>query len=218
MADVGCDHGLLSAYLITEGLADHAFALDINSSPLEHARENAERYGAEDKMEFILSDGLSGLPGPYAETVIIMGMGGSLIGNIIDSAPPEVLSAVKRMVLGPQSEVDIFRRKLRDRGFIITDEKHIFEDGKYYPVMLAEPEDSLTKEKIGECRLRNKTEYTYGRLGLERQDKVLKGKIERDKENYLDILSGELPLKRRRELEGLLNITFEALANYDEDF
>ena len=37
-ADIGCDHGFTSIYLLEQGLADHVIAMDINEGPLQRAR------------------------------------------------------------------------------------------------------------------------------------------------------------------------------------
>ena len=45
LADVGCDHGLLSIYMLTHGLAQTAVASDLRPGPLSTARRNAAGCG-----------------------------------------------------------------------------------------------------------------------------------------------------------------------------
>ena len=116
VADVGCDHGYLGMYLLANGLTDHVYALDVHKEPLKRARENAEADGLSDRMDFILSDGLKGLAEPCVETAVVLGMGGALIGNILEEAPEGVREAISSYVLGPQSEQHLFRRKLKSLG------------------------------------------------------------------------------------------------------
>ena len=39
LADVGCDHGYLSIYLVEHRICQHVIAMDINKGPLEKAKE-----------------------------------------------------------------------------------------------------------------------------------------------------------------------------------
>ena len=59
--DVGTDHAHLAAELIISGKCDKVIACDINEGPLESARKTLEKYGIEDKVELILSDGLENI-------------------------------------------------------------------------------------------------------------------------------------------------------------
>ena len=63
VADVGCDHGYLGIYLLTNGIASSVIASDVNELPLQSARVNSRKYGVADKMRFFLSDGVRNIPG-----------------------------------------------------------------------------------------------------------------------------------------------------------
>ena len=58
VADVGCDHGYLGIHLLKTGTAKHVIATDLREKPLEKARENARRLGADGEMDFFVADGL----------------------------------------------------------------------------------------------------------------------------------------------------------------
>ena len=45
LADVGCDHGYLSIYLVEKALCRRVIAMDVNKGPLQKARENVRKYG-----------------------------------------------------------------------------------------------------------------------------------------------------------------------------
>ena len=75
-ADIGCDHGFTSIYLIEQGLAKHVIAMDINEGPLERAKEHIREYGMEADIETRLSDGTAKLAPGEADTLLISGMGG----------------------------------------------------------------------------------------------------------------------------------------------
>ena len=86
-ADIGCDHGFTSIYLIEQGLAKHVIAMDINEGPLERAKEHIREYGMEEDIETRLSDGTAKLTPGEADTLLISGMGGALICKILSDSP-----------------------------------------------------------------------------------------------------------------------------------
>ena len=56
--DVGCDHAFLDIYLVQRGENIKAIASDVKEGPLNHARENINKYHLEDKIECRLGNGL----------------------------------------------------------------------------------------------------------------------------------------------------------------
>ena len=137
-ADVGCDHAYTSIYLVEQRIAPYVIAMDVNAGPLARAKENVRKFGMEEKISLLLSDGLTALLPGEADTILIGGMGGPLMERIL-SAFPEVSGSVKELVLQPQSEAAHFRRFLQESGFRITKEDMLTEDGKYYVILRAEP-------------------------------------------------------------------------------
>ena len=131
VADVGCDHGYVSIYLVQKGIAKRAIAMDVRKGPLSGALSNIREYGLEDKITTRLSDGLKELNKGEADGLVIAGMGGALMIRILEDAGIHELG-IKRAVLQPQSELSQFRQYLRDKGYTIVREKIVFEEGKYY--------------------------------------------------------------------------------------
>ena len=84
LADVGCDHGYLSIYLVSEKKVPSAIAMDVRPGPLSRARKNISCYGLEDYIETRLSDGLMKLEPGRGRYLVIAGMGGpSLMERMI---------------------------------------------------------------------------------------------------------------------------------------
>ena len=195
IADVGCDHGFVTIESLKRGIAAEACALDVNQDPLEKAKQNAFLNGVNENISFYLSDGLKKLPEGKADTVIIAGMGGLLMGRIIKDIPDKVKQGIKHYILSPQSELSAFRHLLEDNGIAVRDEKIIFDEGKYYPVMFAEPDE--TAERYG-----SEIEYKFGKVFFEKGNpdyvEYLRHEISAD-EKLLGISS--LPMQRRSELE-----------------
>ena len=137
VCDVGCDHAHVPIRLIQTGCYRRAIGMDVIDGPLGKAAGNLALYQMEDRVELRLSDGLDAFVPGEADTLVITGMGGTLMEEIL-LRDPEKTGSISVLVLGPQSDPEKVRAALRRLGFAITREKLIFEDGKYYPVIRAE--------------------------------------------------------------------------------
>lgn len=136
VCDVGCDHGYVSIYLIKQGISPHVIAMDVRKGPLSHAKKHIDMYGLCDYIETRLSDGMDELQTGEADTLIMAGMGGRLMEDIITRGMNKV-EHLKELILQPQSEIGLFRKFLRDNGLKIVEEDMVYEDGKYYSLMRA---------------------------------------------------------------------------------
>ena len=83
VADIGTDHGQLMAWLGERGILRAGYACDINSKPLEKAAFALSQYGLTGRVKTVLCDGLAGIGPGQVEDVVIAGMGGDLIWQII---------------------------------------------------------------------------------------------------------------------------------------
>ena len=137
-ADIGTDHGLAAAALIERGLCRRVIATDLREGPLSAARALVKERGLEKKIELRLGDGLSPLSPGEAQTILIAGMGGALIGKILAEGA-ETARAAKRLILSPQSELPPFRRFLEENGYGILTERLVEEDGKFYFILSVVP-------------------------------------------------------------------------------
>ncbi len=169
LADVGCDHGYLSIWLLQTGKIPSAIAMDVNQGPLDRAAQNAVLYGLTDRMNLRLSDGLAKLNSGEAQSVAIAGMGGMLMIRILD-ARKDLLEEMQELVLEPQSDVDRVRKFLFSSGYRIEDEDLVLEDGKFYPVIRA----VRGREQESADPLEREIHLQYGRLLLERRHPVLR--------------------------------------------
>lgn len=136
VADIGTDHAYIPVYLILSGMCEKCIASDINSGPVEKARGNIEKYGISDKIELIQTDGLYGIEKTGAEDIIICGMGGELICDIISEAE-FVFDKNIRLILQPMSKAEKLRKYLSEAGFLIENEKIVKSDGKIYQCIQA---------------------------------------------------------------------------------
>ena len=133
-ADIGTDHGYLICHLINEGICSRGFATDINIKPLESARALIAEMELEEDIETVLTDGLEGLPGEEIDEVLICGMGGETICEILEKAD-WVKSERVHLVLQPMSRADMLRRWLCENGWYIDEEKAVEAEKHLYTVM-----------------------------------------------------------------------------------
>ncbi len=117
---MGTDHAYLIEHLITLGKCQKGIACDINEKPLESARTTLSRAGISDKVQLILSDGLDNVPSDNITDVIMAGMGGELICNIISRA--KWLENGANLILQPMTKAYVLRKWLAQNGFSVTAE------------------------------------------------------------------------------------------------
>ena len=58
LADIGCDHGFVSIYLLENGICPKVIAMDVNEGPLLRAKEHIEERGLSSYIDVRLSDGM----------------------------------------------------------------------------------------------------------------------------------------------------------------
>lgn len=133
VADIGCDHGYLGIHLLQSGIASSVIAADINEMPLQSAKENAIKFGVQDRISFYRSDGVRQLPRDF-DCMVCAGMGADTMISILDAAP-WLQSSRFRLILQCQSKRPELRRYLAAKGFSISRET-LAKDGKFiYPIM-----------------------------------------------------------------------------------
>ena len=219
LADIGTDHGFIPIYMVLAGKTPRAYAMDINEGPLERATEHIKEKSLENEIETRLSDGLMKLNGNEAESVLIAGMGGSLIIKIL-SEGKHALEGVKELVLSPHTEADLVREFLLTTDFVIEKEGMVIDAGKYYVVIKARRREENEKGLLyeNECKAPEgvdeelyKTLCTkYGRILLEEKNPILKELLGKEVNTYNSIREGLLSnetdagLKRREEIEEIL--------------
>ena len=165
VADIGCDHAYLSVWLLREGKANYAYACDVRKGPLTKAAETIRFFHMQERAETILCDGLAGLVPAQAQVIVMAGMGGELTNRILTDGS-DCACAAETLVLQPQSDWDTVRRRVYALGFAITDERCVYEDGKYYLCMRADRVSSEGAEPVSYTD----AEYRYGRILPQRKD------------------------------------------------
>lgn len=165
VCDVGCDHGFVSIFLVAKNISPYVIAMDVRKGPLSMAKDHVQEYHVENYIETRLSDGLENYKSGEADSLIIAGMGGPLMLRILESYP-EKTENFKELILQPQSEIPAFRARIRELGYEIVEEKMIFEEGKYYPMMKVVRSNQI-------LRPYTELELMYGPLLLQERNPIL---------------------------------------------
>ena len=134
IADIGTDHGFVPNFLYEEDINRKIIATDISLNSLNKAMEFTELRGNKGKIEHIVCNGLEKIP--PVDQIIIAGMGGILISKILDRDFEKARQAEK-LILQPMQQADYLRKFLYDKGFKILDEKIVFEDNKFFHIIVA---------------------------------------------------------------------------------
>ncbi len=135
-ADIGTDHGYVAEMLLIDNICERVIATDLNKGPLNRAFEHLTSVNLQNKCDFRLGSGLTVLKENEAETIIIAGMGGDLIADIIETSKNIALNA-SELILQPMTAVDKLRRYLNKNGFRIVDENIVKELHHYYFIIKA---------------------------------------------------------------------------------
>lgn len=134
--DVGCDHALLCIYLVKNKKNIKCIASDINEGPLEQAKNNIEKYNESKSIKIKLGNGIDTIE-DFIDTVIISGMGGKTIVDILLDGKDKLLN-VKKIILSPNNEFYLVRKSILRLGYKIKKEQIVLDKGKYYPIIVLE--------------------------------------------------------------------------------
>lgn len=187
IADVGCDHGYLIKYAFDNYDIKEAYAIDNKKGPLDSAKNNLKDYN---NVKYFLSDGLDSVD-ENIEVVVIAGMGGMLIKDIISNNISRI-GNVKRFVLQANKNVYELRKFMNDNGFMISNEEILEEDGKFYEIVVFEKgKDNYSFDDLffGPVLLKEKNEVFLKKWTdiYEKLDNIV---VYHDDEDKNDLLKG----------------------------
>ncbi len=208
VADIGCDHGYVSIYLYRQRQCERVIAMDVKKGPLERAKTNIERYGLSDYIDVRLSDGTAALNPGEADTLLMSGMGGRLTIRILEEGFAR-LGRFEELVLQPQSELFLVRAFLRQQGIQIVDEQMVIDDGKFYTIIKAQPQEDVTEGQKGAYR--QIVEDYFGPVLLKKRPEAFLLYLQKEAEKTEELLQKVTKQERRDELAAYLSYVEEAL-------
>ena len=138
VADIGCDHGKLTAYLAASGLYPKVIGADLRPGPLAKARQTLAEAGLSPQVELRLGDGLSVLAPGEVGTIVLAGVSAQTTADILSAAPWIFAPNGPRLVLVPATKHAVLRGWLYTHGFALVRDLPIEAAGRWYAVMAAE--------------------------------------------------------------------------------
>lgn len=162
-ADIGTDHGYIAEMLLQDNICQRVIATDINRGPLNRAIEHLTNVQLNQKCDFRLGSGLTVLNENEADAIIIAGMGGELIADIIETSK-EIALKSSQLILQPMTTGDKLRQYLSKNGFKIIDESIVKEMHHYYFIIKAVP---------GKDEINDEIYYEISKLVLEKKDPLM---------------------------------------------
>ncbi len=145
LADIGTDHAYIPIYAVQKGIAQKAIASDVVKGPLKIAADNILSYNLENKIITCLANGLESAIN--ADVIVIAGMGGKLICNILE----DNLGIAKKadyLIIQPMTCSYELRKFLHCNNFKILDEKLAKEEEKIYNIMIVTPGSEEYKDEF----------------------------------------------------------------------
>ncbi|MCP8616888.1 tRNA (adenine(22)-N(1))-methyltransferase [Salirhabdus salicampi] len=161
-ADIGSDHAYLPCYVCLRDEKAKAIAGELNEGPYQSALQQVKKQQLTDRIDVRKGDGLSVIQPNEVDTVVIAGMGGTLIKNILHDGRHRIHN-VKRIIAQPNVDARSVRKWLYSHHYRLVDEKIIEEDGYYYEILVAE-------QQAGESKSLTEKEYYLGPFLIENKD------------------------------------------------
>lgn len=203
IVDVGTDHGYIPIYAIKNNLCERVIASDINEDPVKKARLNVVSEGVSKEVEVRLGAGLNTITKGEVQGVIIAGMGGNLIKEILEKDIYKV-PTFEFLILQPAQNPEVLREYLYCNGYEILDEDLCFDEGVYYELFKV--------KKAGKANVieLNPISYEISPVLLKNKHPLMNSYLESKEEKYNKILgflneNSESAVKRKEDIEKKLN-------------
>lgn len=199
VADIGSDHGITAIKIYEEKNPKKVIATDISKASLQKLVDKLEYLNYD--IETVVTDGIADLEDKNIQEIIISGMGGFLIAQILDRGI-NVARDSEKLILQANNSLEYLRRWLYDNNFEIVDELFSEEDGIIYDIILTIPVKEGKLAGYQEDR-----EYVFGKKNIEKKDPLFIKSLEMEKDHLTSIykkledLDSDLSADRRDELE-----------------
>ena len=162
VADIGCDHGKLTAVLAASGKYPRVIGADLRPGPLAKAEQTLEHAGCKDRVELRLGDGLSVLSAGEVGTIVLAGVSAQTTWEIIEQAPWVSQVGGPRLVMVPATRHGELRRWLWEHGFALAADRPVQAAGRWYAVMAAEYTGEVRTPTFTECLFGRTAEWPEG--------------------------------------------------------
>lgn len=177
LADIGTDHALIPTALLRRGVIQSAIASDLREGPLDSAARTAKQFEVEHKLSLRLGGGLQTVKPDEADTIVIAGMGGETIAQILaDDA--WALDGAHLLLLQAMTAQPYLRQYLAAHGGVIQKESLCREGQRIYTVMTVVGGGKREQKKLSACcisdaLLRDPMAEEYIQKLLHREQKIV---------------------------------------------
>lgn len=202
---MGTDHGYVPNFLCENKISSDIIATDISKNSLEKSIELTRELGNEKEIRNILANGIVN---ENRDNIIIAGLGGIQIAEIIANSI-DIAKSSRKLILQPMQKTNILRRELNNMGFEIFDEEIIYEDDRYFEIILAKFSNYKNKSLEEE-------DFYFSKKLIEKKDETYLEYLKGKKDYLTTIIRSFDPgsirsMKRNQELNNLLKKVEEAI-------
>ena len=134
VADIGCDHGQLSAYLLERCEKLSVLASDVSAPSLEKAKKLIGGKGFASRARFAVADGLSAVD-ETMDVIVMAGMGADTMLKIIDEGRACIGDAA--LIMQANVDLPMLRMQLAQEGFTVEREVFTLAAGRRYVTLCA---------------------------------------------------------------------------------
>lgn len=207
VADIGTDHGYIPVSLIKNKISKKVIGTDVSKGSLDKIIDLVNSLDMGKEIETRLGYGLDVIKPYEVNTLIIAGMGGMLIKDILVKGK-NTTKSINNFILQPMVGAKELREFLIKNNFKIVDEDLVYEEEKYYEIIFAVNSKSFVEKDIN---------YEISQLLLEKNHPLLKSFIQHkiDKAeniiNEIQLVKTKMSMKKHRELKQLVKDYREVL-------
>lgn len=207
IADIGTDHGYIPVFLLNNKKIDFAILADVNKGPLENARKEVRHNKLDDKVDLRLGSGIEVLNDNEVDEIIIAGMGGILIGELLE-AKKSVAQNAEKLILQPMQAQAELRKYLYNNGFEVIDEVLVKEDFRIYEIIVAKYTGRKTE-------VTDEIYYEVSKKLIEKKDELLAEFLNKKISVYENIIK-KLEGKSGEAIENKRNETIKVIEKLKE--
>lgn len=186
-ADVGCDHGYCTEYMLKNGLCERAIVTDVSAECLSKAETLLADYLRSGVCTSLCTDGLNGVPKDVS-LVLISGMGGMEIKKILSEG-----FLPKSFLFQPMRDSRALRDYLLERGARIERDFTFFAEGKFY--------DVISGRSSGGTESYSEAEKEFGRENIQKRGEDFLAFLRSEINKTTGFLTREMSEESRRALE-----------------
>lgn len=205
IADIGTDHGYIPLEAIKSNKCNKAIASDVSKGSLEKAINQVNISKLNQVIDTRLGSGLKILKEDEADVVIIAGMGGILIEEILKEDYHKKFKVKNpTMIFQPVQFPERLRKYLIENSFEIIDEDLVEDDKIIYNIIVSK---KRLAEKVNNW---DEMDFEFGKINIEKKHPLLLKLIDRkinEQEKIIHRLKnaeGENISSRLEEVETLL--------------